>query len=621
LRDALLEGGVSALWLTVGLFNEYVDDLEAVFGRLRHLLVGGDALDARRMERLLSRATRPEQVWNGYGPTETTTFATTHRIGLEEARRGVIPIGRPIANTRVHILDGWGQAVPVGVKGELHIGGPGVARGYLNQPELTAERFVADPWSAEAGAKLYRTGDLGRWRSDGTIEYLGRNDFQVKIRGFRIELGEIEARLAGCAGVLEAVVLAQAAEGGEKRLVGYVVAQAGARIDSDGLRAELASALPDYMVPSALRVLDALPLTANGKVDRAALPALDACATDMRAYQAPVGWVETEVAAIWGELLGVERVGRNARFFEIGGHSLLAVRMIARVDARWPGSVQVRDLFDHPSLAEFCECIARGATSEVARPAFVAMGGGAASGTLYCIPGAGMLPSAYAALASTLSGRATVKVLEHTRMDGRTAETHSMDEEVRSGVDAILVDDPRGPWRIMGHSYGGAVAFEMARELRALNGEVELILLDSLVYLDEDHRRDAGRRDAGNKVASMEAYWDDQAWNRSDAGIEGREMDLYRTWMRVFEAQLAMLDAYVPRGTFDGPVSILLAADGAIAAHPKARLDRHYARCFGGKVARSIIPGGHLSVLGSGYVAQLAAALLTQTGAADREAV
>ena len=235
LRAALKQGGVTALWLTVGLFNEYITELADSFGQLRYLLVGGDVLDPRTIARVLSRPQRPGRLINGYGPTETTTFACTHVIEADDAQAGRIPIGRPIANTRTYILDAGGEPVPVGVAGELHIGGPGVARGYWNQPELTAQRFIADPYTSEADARLYRTGDRARYRADGTIEFLGRDDGQVKLRGFRVETGEIEAQLAACEGVRQAHVLVREDLPGDRQLVAYVVAEEGTQ--SRALRA------------------------------------------------------------------------------------------------------------------------------------------------------------------------------------------------------------------------------------------------------------------------------------------------------------------------------------------------------------------------------------------------
>src|SRR6185503_16700660 len=254
--------------------------------------------------------------------------------------------------------------VPVGVAGELYIGGVQVARGYWKRAELTAERFVKDPFVANGEARMYRTGDLGRWLGDGNIEFLGRSDFQVKIRGFRIELGEIEARLAEHAGVREAVVLVREDAPGEKRLVAYVAGDdtAGAEV----LRAHLGERLPEYMVPAAYVRLDALPLTPNGKVDRRALPAPEGDAFPARGYEAPSGKVEEAVAAIWAELLGAERVGRRDHFFERGGHSLLAVRVVSRVRQALGVEAAPGDLFERPVLADFARGLETAARAEAA---------------------------------------------------------------------------------------------------------------------------------------------------------------------------------------------------------------------------------------------------------------
>ncbi|MBR1212271.1 non-ribosomal peptide synthetase [Bradyrhizobium sp. JYMT SZCCT0180] len=305
-------------------------------------------------------------VFNGYGPTETTVCATTwlRPMGFQG---GVVPIGRPLPNTRIYLLDGFGAPVPLRAIGEIYVGGAGVARGYLNRADLTAERFVFDPSSGDAGARMYRTGDLGRYLPDGNIEFLGRNDHQVKIRGFRIELGEIEFHLNEHAGVADAVVLARQGRDGDPRLVAYVVPSAP---DDDGgglaaaLRSHLRACLPEYMVPSAFVRLKALPLTPNGKVDRKALPSPEDDAFVRRDYEAPQGEREETVAKVWTELLGVERIGRNDHFFELGGHSLLAVRMLERLQ-RHSLSADVRTLFAKPVLADFAVSLDGGGVADV----------------------------------------------------------------------------------------------------------------------------------------------------------------------------------------------------------------------------------------------------------------
>ncbi|HEX6096257.1 MAG TPA: non-ribosomal peptide synthase/polyketide synthase [Thermoanaerobaculia bacterium] len=368
LLDARLrDGGVTALWLTVGLFNQYVDSLPDAFGQLRYLLVGGDALDPKTIRQLLQRERRPAHVVNGYGPTETTTFAITHDIRevADDARS--IPLGKPLANTEIYVLDAQGEPVPVGVEGEIYIAGDGVARGYLNRPELTAERFVRNPFRADAEARMYKTGDRGRWLADGTIEFLGRNDFQVKLRGFRIELGEIESKLAQCDGVRDAVVLAREDAPGDKRLVAYLVAAEGTELSVADLRDALSRQLPDYMLPSAFVQLDRLPLTANGKLDRQALPAPEATALTAHEYEAPQGPIEEALAALWQELLHVERVGRHDQFFELGGHSLLAVQLISQVRAKFGVELPLRELFVNSSLSALAEAVRAAGASTMGR--------------------------------------------------------------------------------------------------------------------------------------------------------------------------------------------------------------------------------------------------------------
>ncbi|WP_203228911.1 non-ribosomal peptide synthetase, partial [Lautropia dentalis] len=349
------EGRATVLYLSAGLFNQYADQLREVFAQLKYLIVGGDVLDANVIRRVLKNGA-PQNLLNGYGPTETTTFAVTCRLNdLVDETVTQVPIGKPIGNTRIYILDGQGQPVPIGVTGEIHIGGDGVALGYLNRPELTAERFIPDPFSDEPDARMYRSGDLGYWRADGLIEFVGRNDFQVKIRGFRVELGEIEARLGELPGVRDAVVLAREDHPGDKRLVAYWMAHEGAAEetlpDVERLRDHLRAELPAYMVPSAFVKLEVMPLTPNGKVDRKALPAPDAEALVTHMYEAPQGPVEEVLAGIWQELLGVERVGRNDSFFDLGGHSLLAVQLMGRMRRDLGQEIELRELFDAPTLA------------------------------------------------------------------------------------------------------------------------------------------------------------------------------------------------------------------------------------------------------------------------------
>jgi amino acid adenylation domain-containing protein len=288
--------------------------------------------------------------WNLYGPTETTIWSTVAPLGDGDR----ISIGRPLWNTRVYVLDGQLRPVPIGVAGELYIGGVGLARGYLGRPGLTAERFIPDPFGR--GGRLYRTGDLGRWREDGDLEFLGRIDTQVKVRGYRIELGEIEAVLGAHPGVRQAVVVAREDEPGERRLVAYVVGEDGAAPAAGELRAHLKSRLPEYMVPSAFVPVAALPLTPSGKIDRKALLAPEV-RPDVGAYVAPRTPTEEVLCGIWCELLKLDRVGVNDNFFELGGHSLLAMRVIAYVRRAFGVELPLRMLFDVQTVSQLSERI------------------------------------------------------------------------------------------------------------------------------------------------------------------------------------------------------------------------------------------------------------------------
>ncbi|WP_186128369.1 amino acid adenylation domain-containing protein [Burkholderia gladioli] len=355
LAELLQAERVNILHLVAGLLSSHADALAPVFPRLRYLLTGGDAADVRAVQRIM-RNGAPQHLVHCYGPTESTTFATTYTLRAGDEPMERLPIGRPISNTRVYLLDRLGEPAPVGVPGELHVGGKGVALGYLNLDALSAERFVRDPFApaGDSAARMYRTGDLARYLPDGNIEYLGRNDGQVKIRGFRVEPGEIEAKLGAC-GLRDAVVIVREDVPGDKRLVVY---HTDAACDVEAVREHLRRSLPEYMVPAAYVALAALPLTANGKLDRRALPAPDAAAFGQQAYEAPQGELEATLAALWSELLGVARVGRQDNFFALGGHSLLAVRVIGRLRERFGEAATLKTLFEAPSLAAFAQRLA-----------------------------------------------------------------------------------------------------------------------------------------------------------------------------------------------------------------------------------------------------------------------
>ncbi len=344
---------VTTLWLTAGIFHlmvmERLDDLAGV----RQLLAGGDVLAVADVRRVLD-ALPACRVSNGYGPTEATVFSCCHRVDALAASAPSVPIGRPILHTRVYVLDERLQPSPVGVPGELYIAGAGLARGYIHQSALTASRFIADPYGP-AGTRMYRTGDLARWRPDGHLEFMGRADNQVKIRGFRVEIGEVEHALRQCPGVGLAVVVATG-EQADKRLVGYVVPSPGLVLDATGLRKQLEQRVPDHLVPSLVMVLDRLPLTPQGKVDRRALPAPEAQSRE--AYRAPRTAEEEIICTVFAEVLGVARVGLDDDFFALGGHSLLATRAVNRIRETLKVELPLREFFGATTVRDLAAIVA-----------------------------------------------------------------------------------------------------------------------------------------------------------------------------------------------------------------------------------------------------------------------
>jgi len=316
---------------------------------LQDIITAGEALRVSPEIVSLFKRLKGSRLHNHYGPTETHVVTSLTLAGEPDQWPTLPAIGRPIANTQMYVLDEQHQPVPLGVVGEIYIGGTGVARGYLRRPELTSQRFIEDPFSSDPQARLYKTGDLGRWRGDGVLEYLGRNDDQVKIRGFRVELGEIEARLTQHERVKEAAVVAREDAAGEKRLVAYVTPRE-EPASAEALRAYLKGLLPEYMVPSAFVMLQSLPLSPNGKLNRRGLPAPDLDAYATRQYEPPQGEIEQALAHIWQELLRVERIGRHDNFFELGGHSVLAMQMMVRVRSSLAEDIPMRWLFEHRTL-------------------------------------------------------------------------------------------------------------------------------------------------------------------------------------------------------------------------------------------------------------------------------
>jgi amino acid adenylation domain-containing protein len=357
---------ISVMFLPTALFNQVAGEVPGAFGSLRYLLFGGEAVDPRSVREVL-KADPPQRLLHMYGPTESTTYALWHRVENVPAEASTVAIGHPLSNTQVYLLDEYQQPVPIGVAGELYIGGDGLARGYLNSSSLTAERFIPNPFSQTAGARLYRTGDIARYLADGEIEFLGRVDEQVKIRGYRIELGEIESLLRDYKEVRDVVVLAREDTPGQKRLVAYVVAEPTGELSVKELRGYVKERVPDYMMPSSFVLLDELPLTPNGKVDRRALPlpehALPEQEIDAVSPRTPL---EEKLAGIYASVLGLKTVGVLNNFFDLGGHSLLATQITSRIREIFKVELPLRVLFVNPTVAGLARAVEEVLKADVA---------------------------------------------------------------------------------------------------------------------------------------------------------------------------------------------------------------------------------------------------------------
>ena len=437
------------------------------------ILCGGEPLPQELAERLIERSA---SLWNMYGPTETTIWSTLGRIKSGDRE---ITIGRPIANTAIYIVDSAMQPVPVGVVGEIYIGGAGVAKGYRKRPDLTADRFVPHPFSSEPGARLYRTGDLARYRTDGRIVHLGRVDHQVKVRGFRIELGEIESVLSAHPDVRQAVVTAQDDRDGLKQLVAYIVARDGQKLAPEDLRALLRPVLPDYMVPSAFVFLDALPLTANNKIDLRSLPAPDWGAhLEKTLHEGPRNSLETQVMALWQQVLGVQDLGIHDNFFDRGGHSLKAAQLFFLLEAVFGKQLPLATLFQAPTIAELAGILSQQQWSPPWQ-SLVAIQPVGTRPPLFIVPGVGGNVLIFAKLAKQLGVDQPVYGLQARGLDGREQPFTSVTEMATHYVGEIQQVQPRGPYTLAGACTGGLIAYEMAQQLVAQGHHAVVLLMDT----------------------------------------------------------------------------------------------------------------------------------------------
>ncbi|PTZ12610.1 pyoverdine non-ribosomal peptide synthetase PvdD [Pseudomonas aeruginosa] len=474
----LCREGVTVLNQTPSAFKQLMAvacsaDMATQQPALRYVIFGGEALDLQSLRPWFQRfGDRQPQLVNMYGITETTVHVTYRPVSEADLEGGLVsPIGGTIPDLSWYILDRDLNPVPRGAVGELYIGRAGLARGYLKRPGLSATRFVPNPFPGGAGERLYRTGDLARFQADGNIEYIGRIDHQVKVRGFRIELGEIEAALAGLAGVRDAVVLAHDGVGGTQ-LVGYVVADSAEDAERlrESLRESLKRHLPDYMVPAHLMLLERMPLTVNGKLDRQALPQPDA-SLSQQAYRAPGSELEQRIAAIWAEILGVERVGLDDNFFELGGHSLLLLMLKERIGDTCQATLSISQLMTHASVAEQAACIEGQARESLLVP----LNGRREGSPLFMFhPSFGSV-HCYKTLAMALRDRHPVKGVVCRALLGAGREVPEWDDMVAEYAEQLLQEHPEGAFNLAGWSLGGNLAMDVAARLEQRGRQVAFV--------------------------------------------------------------------------------------------------------------------------------------------------
>jgi amino acid adenylation domain-containing protein len=590
---------------------------------VRTINLAGEPLPQSLVNDIYARS-NVRQVFNLYGPSEDTTYSTFVRVEPSAAHEP--SIGRPIANSTAYILDAHLRPVPAGVPGELHLAGGGLARGYLNRPELTAEKFIPNPFSRQAGARMYRTGDLARYSRDGQIEFLGRLDNQVKLRGFRIELGEIETTLRQQPAVEQAIVTVREDQPGDKRLVAYLVANDGADsalLETSTMRRQLSESLPDYMIPSAFVWLDEFPLTPNGKIDRRALPRPEMDRSDLKtSFVAPRDNLEQQLTNILEKILDVKTIGVRDSFFDLGGHSLLAVRLFAQIENRFGKRLPLVTLFQAPTIEQLAQVLRETDTAK-SWSSLVAIQPLGSQPPLFCVHAAGANVLIYRPLSRHLGTEQPVYALQARGLDGEQQPFRSVEEMAAHYLREIRAFQPKGPYHLLGASFGGLVIFEMALQLQALGEQVGLLAMlntncpvyprSKKVGLHLAHLKEHGpvfysraiwqtvRRKLGRPTVSLEVTAaPDPALARLVAERRNGDEALVRTVVAIMDAE----KDYVPRGRiYPGRITLFLAQDE----------EPHYEdnRLGWEKLAREglevhEVPGTHVSIREEPHVAVLA---------------
>jgi len=574
------------------------------------LFCGGEALSRDLADRLLENGA---SVWNLYGPTETTIWSTIHRV---EPGRGAVTIGRPIANTQIYILDRQMQLAPIGVPGELCIGGDGLARGYLNRPELTASRFVSNPFDGSASSRLYKTGDRAVYRRDGNIEFHGRIDRQVKIRGFRIELEEIESVLLRHPSISQAVVAATQDTGEGRQLIAYLVLRPNPKATGGELRGFLKGKLPDYMVPSTFFLLDSFPLTPNGKVDRGALsaPGAEGLRTlrslDLEeTFVPPANGIQADLIRIWEEALDVNPIGIHENFFDLGGHSLLAAAVSREVAKRFGKQISLATIFRWPTVEELAIALSNGKDGGEGSPLDEIRVTGSRT-PFFCMPG-------LFDLARYLGPDQPCYGLNLPQFGDAPDKWPSVEEIAAGSIQTIRAVRPNGPYCVGGYSFGGVVAFEIARQLEALGEEISLLIL-----IDPDPPRPFRTRGFdfylsrilfhGHKLAGLSPrnqfkYFADRLRKRRSPNLSSLwNIGYSDAQLAAYLVQTETVHARYQISPFGGQARMFLAQDTIWRVRPEKDPRLSWSNVVGGKLETYETPGNHASLIREPNVRALA---------------
>ena len=637
----IAEFGLSVLNLPTAYWQELARewaDLPELIPNIdpRLFIVGGDAMTPQALKLWRRSPAKSIRLINAYGPTEATITSTVFDVpfdsdGADAYQR--VPIGRPLANRAIYILDRHNQPVPIGVRGHLHIGGKGLAQGYLNRPDMTAERFVPDPFSAVLDARMYKTGDLARYRPDGALEFLGRSDDQVKIRGFRIELGEIEAALGQHPSVRQAAVLAREDAPGEKRLVAYVVTDATA----EELRRFLQDKLPESMVPAKFVLLDTLPVTSGGKVDRHALPAPDLSRPDTeKDFVAPRDELELRLAQIWEEVLGVRPVGVTDNFFALGGHSLLAVRLFALIEKQLGRKLPLTAVFQGATVEHLANILRRPAVSGP-QSSLVALQPNGDKRPLFLVAPAGGHVFPYIHLTRLLGADQPCYGLQSKGLEEGQEPDARIEDMASYYIHALRTVQPTGPYLLAGWSMGGVVAFEMAQQLLAQNERVALLALidgripttdesfpeqdaEALALVERYFGVSFGSRESLAALPDDEqlAFVLDQA---KSAGLVPAEFDIAeaRRFVRVLRSDLRATQNYALR-RYPGRITFFRASEVLVDAAADQTMG--WSDWASSGVELHMVPGNHANLMYEPHVEILAstlAACLAQAQIAQAE--